>query len=168
VVLNPGLTGEGVGQGLLWNALLPAYLLPAGLAVGAVWLTPVGRRLLGTYAGAVAFAWVTLQVRQAFHPGSLLIPGGAPAGDAEIWAYSGAWLVLGGGLLALGLRTGQKRLRLAGLGLAGLVTAKVFLLDMAGLQGLWRVLSFLGLGLALIGLGALYRRLALPAAEAAE
>lgn len=168
VVLNPGLTGEGVGQGLLWNALLPAYLLPAGLAVGAVWLTPVGRRLLGTYAGAAAFAWVTLQVRQAFHPGSLLIPGGAPAGDAEIWAYSGAWLVLGGGLLALGLRTGQKRLRLAGLGLAGLVTAKVFLLDMAGLQGLWRVLSFLGLGLALIGLGALYRRLALPAAEAAE
>jgi uncharacterized membrane protein len=29
---------------------------------------------------------------------------------------------------------------------------------MADLGGLWRVLSFLGLGLALIGLGAVYRR----------
>jgi uncharacterized membrane protein len=29
---------------------------------------------------------------------------------------------------------------------------------MAGLTGLWRVLSFLGLGLVLIGVGTLYRR----------
>ena len=35
---------------------------------------------------------------------------------------------------------------------------KVFLLDMDALVGLWRVLSFLGLGLALIALGAVYRR----------
>ncbi len=40
----------------------------------------------------------------------------------------------------------------------GLVTLKVFLVDMSGLEGLWRVLSFLGLGLALIALGAVYRR----------
>jgi len=38
----------------------------------------------------------------------------------------------------------------------------VFLIDMAGLVGLWRVLSFLGLGLVLIGLGAAYRRLVVP------
>jgi len=31
------------------------------------------------------------------------------------------------------------------------------------LDGLWRVVSFLGLGLALIGLGAAYRRFVLPA-----
>ena len=40
----------------------------------------------------------------------------------------------------------------------GLTAAKVFLVDMSGLVGLWRVLSFLGLGLALISLGAVYRR----------
>ena len=37
-----------------------------------------------------------------------------------------------------------------------------FLVDMSGLEGLWRVLSFLGLGLSLIGLGAVYRRFAGP------
>jgi len=42
----------------------------------------------------------------------------------------------------------------------GLVCAKVFLIDMSGLTGLWRVLSFLGL--ALIGLGAVQRRFVLP------
>jgi uncharacterized membrane protein len=39
---------------------------------------------------------------------------------------------------------------------------KVFLIDMADLTGLWRVVSFLGLGLALIGLGAAHRRFVLP------
>jgi uncharacterized membrane protein len=39
--------------------------------------------------------------------------------------------------------------------------AKVFLVDMAGLQGLLRVFSFLGLGAALLGLGYAYRRFGL-------
>jgi uncharacterized membrane protein len=50
---------------------------------------------------------------------------------------------------------------LAALALVGLTAAKVFLVDMAGLEGLWRVLSFLGLGVALIGLSAIYRRFGL-------
>ena len=52
----------------------------------------------------------------------------------------------------------MRSLRLAALALVGLAAAKVFLVDMAGLDGLWRVLSFLGLGVSLIGLGAFYRR----------
>ncbi len=47
--------------------------------------------------------------------------------------------------------------------MVGLVCLKVFLVDMADLTGLWRVLSFLGLGLALIGLGVVHRRFVLPA-----
>jgi uncharacterized membrane protein len=38
---------------------------------------------------------------------------------------------------------------------------------MSDLTGLWRVLSFLGLGLALIGLGVVHRRFVLPAKQAA-
>ena len=48
-----------------------------------------------------------------------------------------------------------------------LVTAKVFLVDMGGLTGLWRVLSFLGLGLTLIGLGSLYGRVRVQAGRTA-
>ena len=61
-------------------------------------------------------------------------------------------------LLAWGLRAGRRPVRLAALALVGLASAKVFVVDMADLDGLWRVLSFLGLGLSLIGLSALYRR----------
>jgi uncharacterized membrane protein len=57
-------------------------------------------------------------------------------------------------------------LRLAALAVVGLVCAKVFLIDMSGLTGLWRVLSFLGLGLALIGLGVVHRRFVLPKEQA--
>jgi uncharacterized membrane protein len=61
--------------------------------------------------------------------------------------------------MAIGIASANKRLRLAALAIIGLTTAKVFLVDMSDLVGLWRVLSFLGLGLVLIGLGAAYRRL---------
>ena len=63
-------------------------------------------------------------------------------------------------LLALGLRRGSAALRHAGMALVCLVVAKVFLVDMAGLKGLLRVFSFLGLGAALVGLGYAYRRFA--------
>ena len=53
-----------------------------------------------------------------------------------------------------------------------LTVVKVFLLDMAGLTGVWRALSFIGLGLVLIGIGYLYQRLLFakkpPAAPAAR
>ena len=40
--------------------------------------------------------------------------------------------------------------------------AKVFLFDMSELTGLYRALSFLGLGLCLIGIGYLYQRYVFP------
>jgi uncharacterized membrane protein len=66
--------------------------------------------------------------------------------------------------MAAGIRLGQRTVRLAALGVVALVVAKVFLLDMGNLDGLWRVLSFLGLGLSLIGLGAVFRRFVVSAA----
>ena len=43
-----------------------------------------------------------------------------------------------------------------------LTVAKVFLVDMAGLTGVFRALSFIGLGLVLVGIGWLYQRLLFP------
>ena len=40
-----------------------------------------------------------------------------------------------------------------------LTVAKVFLLDMSDLTGIYRALSFIGLGVVLIGIGLLYQRL---------
>jgi len=49
-------------------------------------------------------------------------------------------------------------LRYASLVVLVLVVGKVFLVDMADLTGLLRVASFLGLGIALLALGFVYRR----------
>ena len=53
---------------------------------------------------------------------------------------------------------GQVVLYKAGMALLGIVIGKIFLIDMAGLQGFWRVAAFMGLGLALLGLAWVYRK----------
>ena len=160
LVLNPAFTGAKVET----VALLAAYLAPAGLAVFA--RSRIGqpgyRRILGVYAPIAGFVWITLQIRHMFHPDHMSVLANADIGDAELWAWSGAWLLYGIALMVQGIRTFSQGPRLAALGVIGLVCAKVFLVDMSGLTGLWRVLSFLGLGLALIGLGAVHRRFVAP------
>jgi uncharacterized membrane protein len=44
-----------------------------------------------------------------------------------------------------------------------LTVAKVFFVDMAGLAGFYRALSFIGLGAVLVGIGWLYQRMLFPA-----
>ena len=158
LLANPFIVVVGLGPRRLLNALLPAYLLPAVLAL----LSTRGqgrafRITLASYALVAMLMWTTAAVRQAFHPGTMLLS--LPHWtDAELWSLSGAWLALAVVVMAAGFGSGRRTLRLVGLGLIGLVVAKVFLVDLAGLTGLWRVASFLGLGLSLIGLGAIYRR----------
>jgi len=144
----------------MFDWLLVAYLLPAGLAVLALRHPATAavsglRTALAVYACLAVFAWITMEIRHLFHPAGMYQ---APVEPAELWAWSGAWLVYGGVLMAAGIRGGARPWRLAALAVIGVTAAKVFLVDMSGLVGLWRVLSFLGLGLALIGLGAIYRR----------
>jgi uncharacterized membrane protein len=144
------------------NELLFAYAVPALLAALAARAVetaamPSARQLLAGYAFLAAFAWVTLEVRHAFSPDAMPLRF-APPGEAELYAYSGAWLLFAAVLLALGIRMRVPSLRLAALAVMAATIGKAFLVDMGGLVGLWRVLSFLGLGLALIALGWVYRR----------
>ena len=76
ILANPIVTGEPVGRLPLLDWLLPAYLLPACLAVLAIrhaataqpaWL----RRVLAGYALLAGFAWISLEVRHLFHPGAM-------------------------------------------------------------------------------------------------
>jgi uncharacterized membrane protein len=85
-----------------------------------------------------------------------------PTGGAEHWAYSLAWLGLGLLILAYGFWQGSKQARIASAALVLLAVLKVFLFDLAGLTGLWRPLSFITLGIVLIGIGMAYQRLLFP------
>jgi uncharacterized membrane protein len=92
-------------------------------------------------------------VRQAFH-GSILTVGN-PLGF-EFYSYSLAGLLLSIALLLAGIRLPDKALRIAGLALLTATILKVFIRDADALEGIWRILSFFGLGVALIGIGKIY------------
>ena len=69
------------------------------------------------------------------------------------------WLLLGVLLLAVGSKLDSKSIRLASAGLVLIAVVKVFLIDMANLEGILRALSFIGLGAVLIGIGLFYQKI---------
>ncbi|MEP2103914.1 MAG: DUF2339 domain-containing protein [Parasphingorhabdus sp.] len=106
---------------------------------------------IGSLLAAIAAVMVT--VRQAVHGTDIATP---PFTSTETYLYSAGLLVLAIAWLARGIQTTNALLRIAGLLLLTLVTFKVFLIDAAQLEGILRILSFLGLGIALIGIGWIY------------
>jgi hypothetical protein len=117
---------------------------------GTAWMRPAGM-----LAAALAFLELSLEVRHGFQ-GSVL--SGPAVSDAEWYAYSAAWLAFAGALLAFGIRGGSSDMRYVSLAVLLLTAGKVFVLDMDELTGFYRVLSFLGLGLCLVGVSFLYQR----------
>ncbi|HEU0097945.1 MAG TPA: DUF2339 domain-containing protein [Allosphingosinicella sp.] len=154
---NPVLAPQNVGGWPVLNLLAPAYLL------SAFWLYRARR---GADARVRSGAWlllalasvvlgVMLMVRQGFQ-GAML--DGPDLPSAESYGYSLAGLLLSVALLLGGIRLADKALRLAGLVLLTATTVKVFLVDAGALEGVLRILSFLVLGIALIGIGKLYTK----------
>ena len=148
-----------VGASPLINSLLLPYALPL------LWLwleEKPAMRIVTPSAGAkgllsfcLIFMLVTANVRQLFH-GTDLRAG--ITHNAEIYTYSAAWLLLGAGLLLAGTMKKHKPLRIGSLVVMILTVAKVFLYDAGELAGLFRVFSFMGLGLSLLGLSWFYSR----------
>lgn len=106
----------------------------------------VGAALLALYAG--------LEIRR-FWQGDFL--GGPGVRQNELYSYTVALTLLGAGLLYQAIARRSALLRRVGMAIIAVTIAKVFLIDAAGLSGLTRVFSFLGLGLSLAGLAWLNR-----------
>lgn len=156
LLFNPVLTDQWVGPWPVLNLIAAEYL------PGAAWLYLARRRFA---ARATTWPWfalfmlaliaaTALLVRQYYH-GAILAPESMSAPN-EAYGYSLAFLALSIGLIVAGVRLPDKALRLAGLVLLTATIVKVFLVDAAALTGVLRILSFLVLGIALIGIGRLY------------
>lgn len=147
LLLNPALVAQAAG---------PALALHFALAAFWCWTLPrfrIPAALLSILAVLAAVRWLA--------HGTLLT---GPIASLENGGYSAVLLVLALAWLWRGIAAGAHDLRLAGLGLLTITTFKVFLVDAAALDGLLRILSFLGLGVALIAIGWAYSRfLARPA-----
>jgi uncharacterized membrane protein len=156
LLLNPVLVTQMVGPAPLAN------MLTIHLALAAFWLWllayAVPDRLAMPIKSMSLFMMIVTilaSVRQLVQ-GNLVA--GAPIGTGENYLYSAGLLALAIGWLVLGIMRKEKLLRIAGLSLLTVVTFKVFLIDAAALTGLLRILSFLGLGVTLIGIGWAYGR----------
>lgn len=77
--------------------------------------------------------------------------------EAELYSYSIIWLMLSASLVAISHLKQQEKRQKIGVALLALVIAKVFLIDMANLEGLLRAVSFIGLGLCLVALSWLFQ-----------
>ena len=160
---NPMLTGRPVG-GPFINLILLGYGIPALLAA-VLALTVRGVRpqwysaTAAVVAVVLAMGYLTLEVRTLYH-GEVLTRG--PNTDAEQYTYSAVWLAFGVALLAAGMWLRSHAVRLASAAVVMLTVLKVFLVDMADLKGIWQSLSFIGLGVVLLGIGWLYQRLLFP------
>jgi len=159
LVANPLFTTDPVGRTVVFDVVSLAYGLPAVAyaAIAGLRLGPPQLRLAARIlAAGLAFIWLSLEIRHVFR-GEILTWGSAS--DAEWYTYSAAWLLFAGIGLAAGLIWRDEWLRRVSLAGVGLVVAKVFLSDMAELEGVLRALSFLGLGAVLVGIGYAYRQL---------
>ena len=147
--------------GYIINIILLAYALPAVLAAILGLVTRATRpqwyrTVAAVTAVALALMYLSLEVRVFFSPDGTTIAGFT---DAEGYTYSAVWLAFGVVLLLVGIALRSQPVRLCSAAVVLLTVGKVFLVDMGGLTGVWRALSFIGLGLVLVGIGYLYQRL---------
>lgn len=161
---NPFWTGGQVQGSRYINLVTLGYLAPAILTgiLAVVYQKTRNERwraFAGVTAVVLAMAYLTLQVRFIFQGPRL---DGFGASDAELYTYSAVWLVFSVLLLLIGIVRQSQAIRLASAAVLLVTIAKVFFIDLAGLTGVWRALSFIGLGAVLVGIGLLYQRLLFP------
>ncbi|HEV2776736.1 MAG TPA: DUF2339 domain-containing protein, partial [Solirubrobacteraceae bacterium] len=140
-------------------------LAGAALALGAAGVAALfGVRLLGrridkraaaalAATGAITLLYLaSVAVVTAFQPGD----------DAQL-LLSGLWAISGLSALVAGLRRDDRALRLGSLALLLVTVGKVFLYDLSALTSLYRVGSFIGLGLLLLVAAGIWQRMRPPA-----
>ncbi|WP_160154301.1 DUF2339 domain-containing protein [Microbulbifer sp. ALW1] len=148
---------QAIGERPVFNLLLPAFAGPALLAllVRRFYL-PTCRKFATLLSALAAFVWVSLEIRHLWQ-GDIRLNTGTSTG--ELYTYSAVWLLLAVTAILLGSWRGWRNCYQGGMAVLALVIVKLFLVDMSGLEGLLRVASFMGLGLALLGIAYLHQKL---------
>jgi uncharacterized membrane protein len=133
------------------------------VAVGAVALVLLALAGIAAAYDDVAehLAWIGAALGVYLVSGLVVDLAGAHDGQStqtSQLALSGFWAALGFAAIVAGLLRRRRALRLGGLGLLTLAVGKVFLVDLANLESIWRVGSFLAVGLLLLAGAFAYQR----------
>ena len=144
----------------IFDSLALAFLpLAAVFAVAAWKITHFGRLVrIGFILAATFFAtcYIGMEIRRLWRGDNLAVPGFS---DPELYTYTLAMLIASVALLVFAFGQRSDILRKIAMAGVALTVAKVFLVDMSGLSGLIRVFSFMGLGLSLVRLAWLNRKM---------
>ena len=156
---NYAVPGQAV-----FNIAQLTYTLPALLLFAIGWILRQDSRrgihyfgiVQSVFAVGVVYTMLLVVIRQAWNPGAATLVG--PTSQSEFYAYSIATLLFGILLLVLGVAFRHRGARALSFVFVLAATVKVFLFDAAALTGLWRVLSFLLMGLSFLGISWAYAR----------
>lgn len=173
LLLNPEVLGYYERGWPIFNWLLYSYGVAASAClVGARWLAraerdaalrsggvsatalPAAASLLGLL---LVFALINLEIADYFSPGRYVALLGERSYARDL-TTSLAWGIYAMSLLVAGVWRGVRELRHLSLGFLLLTVAKVFLYDLSNVGGVYRILSFLGLGVSLILVSLFYQR----------
>jgi uncharacterized membrane protein len=154
-LLNPLWGVQSVSERPVFNLLLAYGLPPLMASLACRYFKPRFQRVAAGIAAIDALIFISMEIRHLWQ-GQLAIRW--PSSDRELYTYSAVWLAITFAAILYASRRQIDSLYRGGMALLIVVIAKLFLIDMAGLEGLWRVASFMGLGLSLLGLAFLYQR----------
>ncbi|HOY68482.1 MAG TPA: DUF2339 domain-containing protein [Candidatus Ozemobacteraceae bacterium] len=167
LALNPEVLEYHSRSGIpVLNWYLYAYgLVTACLIAGGIYLAPPRNRLFGydvpkwlfSFATILAFLLVNIEVADAFSQGAR-IDFQLKLSRGQDLTYSLAWAAFSFVLLIVGIWTKRRGARIASIGLMAVTIVKVFLYDLIDLGGLYRVVSLLGLAVALMMVSFLYQK----------
>lgn len=154
ILLSAPFTKVGMGHTSVLSPLLAAYAVPGMMFI----LTARAARarqdqfvllITSIVGGGLLFLFLNMEIRHLF-AGPFLREGAIV--DSEMYAYSAAWIAFAAMMMAYGMHRALPVVRKLALAMVALTVCKVFLIDLAALEGLYRALSFLGLGGALMAL----------------
>jgi uncharacterized membrane protein len=160
LALNPSIwTYEPRGALRIFNWYLYTYLLAAAaMGAAAWWLSDTSDRVVESLprvsrvlpAAVVILLFLLLNIEIAdFYSTGPQIAFRFGATLSQDLTYTIGWLVFGMMLLAVGISVHNRPARIAAVALVAVTTFKCFLYDLASLEGLYRVASFVGLAIAL-------------------
>jgi hypothetical protein len=177
LALNPAvLEYHPRGAVPVWNWYLYTYLVAAACCFGAAWLLrrrddrlpwglPGLARLLPGAGAVLLFLLLNLEIADSFSSGPALAFNLLHGSLAQDLSYTIGWAMFAILTLAAGIVARNRLTRVAAILLLTVTVLKAFLHDLARLQGLYRVASFVGLAASLALVAVILQKFALRRGE---
>ncbi len=146
-----------ISEAPIFNLLILAYLMPVIIAyLSYKYYDQRYKKLSAVATVLAAFVFINLEIRHLWTGNIYLF---SQVSDGELYTYSAVWLLLAITTILAGSWRFGKNCYQSGMLLLAMVILKVFIIDLYQLEGIYRIVAFMGLGLSLLGIAYLHKRI---------